>query len=198
MIVVICCVASFLSCTGQQSSASRPMNKQTEEAQAINAEEIQEMGLLKQVEDSGYPFATLTIEFPERDFQESFTINLEEVQGVDLGSLNKWIGRYVRFTYTSSIVNALLDIRQDGKSLLGVSPEELPDGLKKISGTLDCPNEPSGDTPGILTISDAHAESLTFDFFIIQEVIEAKGQLVEGYYDTRTENVIKSIKLLKK
>jgi hypothetical protein len=120
------------------------------------------------------------------------------VPGIDPGSLNKWIGRYVSFTYTSSIVNSLLDIRQDGKSLLGVSPDELPDGLKKISGTLDCPDEPSGDIPGVLTISDAHAESLTFDFFIIQEVINAKGQLVEGYYDVRTENVIKSIKVLRK
>jgi hypothetical protein len=44
------------------------------------AQEIPEMGLLLQVEDAGYPFATLTIEFPERNFTEYFTINMESVE----------------------------------------------------------------------------------------------------------------------
>ena len=35
---------------------------------AIINPSIKEMGRLKNVEDSGYPFATLTIEFPERGF----------------------------------------------------------------------------------------------------------------------------------
>ena len=38
-----------------------------------NGELVHETGLLKKYEDGGYPFATLTIEFPERKFEESFT-----------------------------------------------------------------------------------------------------------------------------
>jgi hypothetical protein len=62
---------------------------------------IQEMGILKSVEDSSYPYATLVIEFPERKFSETFTINMEEVKNAPMASLNKWIGRYVSFGYTS-------------------------------------------------------------------------------------------------
>jgi hypothetical protein len=36
---------------------------------------IAEMGTIKQVGDSGYPFGTITIDFPERDFSETFIIN---------------------------------------------------------------------------------------------------------------------------
>lgn len=79
---------------------------------------IKEMGLLKGVEDGGYPFATLTIEFPERKFQEYFTINFEEVKGTSLDKVYKWVGRYVSFTYNTDLTNALLDVQIDGKSLV--------------------------------------------------------------------------------
>jgi hypothetical protein len=74
---------------------------------------IKEMGILKEVEDSGYPIATLTIEFPERKFQEYFTINFEETKGADLQTIRKWVGRYVSFTYNSDLTNALLDVQVD-------------------------------------------------------------------------------------
>ena len=44
---------------------------------ATIAQPIQEFGLLKSAEDSGYPMMTLQIEFPERNFSEYFALNLE-------------------------------------------------------------------------------------------------------------------------
>ncbi|MBU6167970.1 MAG: hypothetical protein KGQ86_02950 [Bacteroidetes bacterium] len=157
-------------------------------------EALKEFGLLKSAEDSGYPFYTVEIEFPERKFSEIFTINLAELPDVDPGLLTGWVGKYVSFEYTSEIVNALLDIRQNGKSLLGVNPSELPKGLKKISGTLSgAANVTEGDLPSVLRIHDPEDQSIEFEFFITPELVEADGTLVVGYYDQRTNNRITAI-----
>ena len=77
---------------------------------------IIEFGLLINVEDSGYPFYTLTIEFPERGFTEYFVLNLEEVHNIDQPTLSNSVGKYLLFEYTSEINNALLDLVIDGVS----------------------------------------------------------------------------------
>lgn len=191
-------MAAFISCSGQQSSNAQKEATEQSTLSESTDDEIHEFGLVKQVEDAGYPFATLAIEFPERGFEAYFTLNMEEVAGVNPGIVNKWVGKYVEFYYTSDIVNSLIDIRQDGVSLIGMNPEELPEGLRKASGTLDCPEELSGDLPGVLQIMDAHADSYSFEFFITQEIIDARGQLVEGYFDERTVNTITQIRPSKK
>ncbi|MEZ4905021.1 MAG: hypothetical protein R2822_26345 [Spirosomataceae bacterium] len=94
------------------------------------------MGLLKEVEDSGYPFATLTIEFPERKLTEYFTINFEEAKGANLGTIQQWVGKYVSFTYTSELTNALLDVQVEGKSLVSTEKIELGPDVKTLSGIL--------------------------------------------------------------
>jgi hypothetical protein len=135
----------------------------------------------------------------ERKFSEVFTLNLEEIPDVDPGILTGWVGQYVSFEYTSEVINALLDVRQNGKSLLGMKPSELPKGLKKISGTLSgATNVTEGDLPSLLRIHDPEDQSLEFEFFITPELVEAEGSLVVGFYDQRTENKIISMKLAKK
>lgn len=198
MLIAIGGMIAFVSCSGQQSSKSDQTAAGKAALPEMAEDEIREFGLVKQVEDAGYPFATLTIEFPERGFEEYFTLNMEEVEGVDPGVVNKWKGRYVEFYYTSSLSYALLDIRQNGVSLIGMNPDELPEGLRKASGTLDCPEEPSGDLPGTLQIMDAHADSYSFEFFITPEIINARGQLVEGYFEERSVNNITKIRPSKK
>ncbi|MEY4047455.1 MAG: hypothetical protein RL284_1006, partial [Bacteroidota bacterium] len=168
--------------------------------QEINqGDALREFGLLKSADDSGYPFYTVEIEFPERKFSEVFTLNLEEIPDVDPGILAGWVGKYVSFEYTSEMINALLDVRQNGKSLLGVKPSELPKGLKKISGTLSgATNVTEGDLPSLLRIHDPEDQSLEFEFFITPELVEAEGTLVVGFYDQRTNNRITTIKPAKK
>ena len=185
------------SCNGQEKQTQKPTPR---EKQEINEEDtLREFGLLKSADDSGYPFYTVEIEFPERKFSEVFTLNLEEIPDVDPGILAGWVGQYVSFEYTSEIINALLDVRQNGKSLLGVKPSELPKGLKKISGTLSgATNVTEGDLPSLLRIHDPEDQSLEFEFFITPELVEAEGTLVVGFYDQRTNNRITTIKPAKK
>jgi len=185
------------SCNGQEKQTAKLVTDENE--QITKTEALKEFGLLKSAEDSGYPFYTVEIEFPERKFSEVFTLNLEEMPDVDPGILTGWVGQYVSFEYTSEVINALLDVRQNGKSLLGMKPSELPKGLKKISGTLSgATNVTEGDLPSLLRIHDPEDQSLEFEFFITPELVEAEGSLVVGFYDQRTENKIISMKLAKK
>lgn len=185
------------SCSGQEKQKQQPAS--TEKQEINQGDALREFGLLKSADDSGYPFYTVEIEFPERKFSEVFTLNLEEIPDVDPGILAGWVGKYVSFEYTSEVINALLDVRQNGKSLLGVKPSELPKGLKKISGTLSgATNVTEGDLPSLLRIHDPEDQSLEFEFFITPELVEAEGTLVVGFYDQRTNNRITTIKMAKK
>ncbi|MEI7584955.1 hypothetical protein [Runella sp.] len=160
---------------------------------------IKEMGILKEVEDSGYPIATLTIEFPERKFQEYFTINFEETKGADLQTIRKWVGRYVSFTYNSDLTNALLDVQVDGKSLVSEEKIELSADAKKVTGILrGADEETPGDLPGKVTITTSDDTVLSFPFFVTKEMVEANGKSVTGFYEERTQNTITAIKLLPK
>lgn len=185
------------SCSGQEKQTQQPAS--TEKQELNEGDALREFGLLKSADDSGYPFYTVEIEFPERKFSEVFTLNLEEIPDVDPGILAGWVGKYVSFEYTSEVINALLDVRQNGKSLLGVKPSELPKGLKKISGTLSgATNVTEGDLPSLLRIHDPEDQSLEFEFFITPELVEAEGTLVVGFYDQRTNNRITTIKMAKR
>jgi hypothetical protein len=185
------------SCNGQEKQTQQPAS--TEKQEINQGDALREFGLLKSADDSGYPFYTVEIEFPERKFSEVFTLNLEEIPDVDPGILAGWVGQYVSFEYTSEVINALLDVRQNGKSLLGIKPSELPKGLKKISGTLSgATNVTEGDLPSLLRIHDPEDQSLEFEFFITPELVEAEGTLVVGFYDQRTNNRITTIKPAKK
>ena len=181
------------SCSGQEKQKQQPAS--TEKQAITDGDALREFGLLKSADDSGYPFYTVEIEFPERKFSEVFTLNLEEIPDVDPGILAGWVGQYVSFEYTSEVINALLDVRQNGKSLLGVKPSELPKGLKKISGILSgATNVTEGDLPSLLRIHDPEDQSLEFEFFITPELVEAEGTLVVGFYDQRIDNRITTIK----
>ena len=185
------------SCSGQEKQKQQPAS--TEKQEINEGDALREFGLLKSADDSGYPFYTVEIEFPERKFSEVFTLNLEEIPDVDPGILAGWVGQYVSFEYTSEVINALLDVKQNGKSLLGIKPSELPKGLKKISGTLSgATNVTEGDLPSLLRIHDPEDQSLEFEFFITPELVEAEGTLVVGFYDQRTNNRITTIKPAKK
>ena len=185
------------SCNGQEKQIREQAPAEKQEIH--QGDTLREFGLLKSAEDSGYPFYTVDIEFPERKFSEVFTLNLEDIPDVDPGILAGWVGQYISFEYTSEVINALLDVRQNGKSLLGVKPSELPKRLKKIAGTLSgASNVTEGDLPSLLRIHDPEDQSLEFEFFITPELVEAEGTLVVGFYDQRTENKIISMKSAKK
>ncbi|MEY4134605.1 MAG: hypothetical protein ACOYOO_00620 [Saprospiraceae bacterium] len=194
--LAVCCVILSASCTGQGRQGNK---NSTPDIPEPTGEQIRELGRLKQVEDSGYPFFTLLIEFPERQFEESFLLDLSEVTTLDPGTLNKAVGSYVRFNYTSNIINALMDMRQEGRSLMGINPEDLPEGLERATGILTGATSPTeGDLPSRISVNDPHEFSLEFETFVTPEMVEAESNIVEVFFDKRTENKIAAIKVMPK
>lgn len=159
---------------------------------------INEFGLLKDIEDSGYPLATLHIEFPERKFSEYFTINLEEVKNVNMGILQKWKGKYVAFTYNSDLTNALIDLQINGKSAINTEPMEFSDNVQIVVGVLrGATKVTESDLPSTISITTTDNQKLLFDYYITPEMVKINGRKVMAYYEEVVSNTITKIKVSK-
>lgn len=186
-------VFTLLFTSNQSNSASFKNVSQTGIDEGIN-----EFGILKEVEDSGYPLATLHIEFPERKFSEYFTINLEEVKSVNMGILQKWVGKYVAFTCNSDLNNALVDVQINGKSAINTEPVEFSENVQKVVGVLrGAAKVTESDLPSTISITTANNQKLLFDYYITQEMVKINGRKVVAYYEEVVSNTITKIKVSK-
>lgn len=193
IITAILLVCSLLVISNQSNSASNKNIKYTRIDDGIN-----EFGLLKDVEDSGYPLATLHIEFPERKFSEYFTINLEEVKNVNMGILQKWKGKYVAFTYNSDLTNALVDVQINGKSAIHTEPMEFSDNVQIVVGVLrGATKVTESDLPSTISITTTDNQKLLFDYYITPEMVKINGRKVMAYYEEVVSNTITKIKVSK-
>lgn len=192
-----------ISCGGKENKNNTDIKSQQDSSLQVSNSttkdmEITERGLVKQVEDSGYPFATITIEFPERKFTEYFIINMEEVENASLSVINTYIGKYVKFNYTSEISFALLDVFQNSKSIFGAELAPEGEGIKAIEGVLyGAEQVTSGDIPSEVSIIADDGENLYFEYFITPELVSVNEKRITGFYNERTKNTIKSIELIK-
>ncbi len=197
--MLILCVACTTSESKSAATESKKVTQVTTpivDKPAPDNSDIREFGLLKEVEDSGYPFATLTIEFPERKFTETFSINLEEVKDVQMAMLTSWVGQYVSFDYTSDLTNAVFDIRKNGKTLLKDIDINISKDTKQVTGILSgADEETTGDLPGAFTITTDDNTTMDFPFFITKELAEANKTSVVVFYEERTSNKISTIKV---
>lgn len=159
---------------------------------------IKEIGLLNNAEDAGYPFMVLTIEFPEKNRTESFTINLEAVPGVDINTVQNAVGKYISFEYDSNLDNMLYDLTLNDKSLFGEVATSSDEEILTITGILSNAAEPTaGDLPGQVFITTEEEITEKFDVFITPEMVSANGKTVTGYYQKQVNNVITAFKVNK-
>ncbi len=162
-----------------------------------NGELVHETGLLKKYEDGGYPFATLTIEFPERKFEESFSLNLEEVKDIKQEDLSKSIGKYLDFSYVSKFENALMDIQDNGKSIFKTDAIPVTKEMKSISGVLNGANEiTGGDLPNKVSVSNSE-QTVEFEYYVTEEMVKFNGKRISVFYEERTSNDLVELKILK-
>ncbi len=173
---------------------SSPIDSSTLKAPLPVDKDGSTQGLLKTVEDAGYPMATLTIQLPNQKEAEYFDINLEEVEHVTMPILNSFIGKNVNLSFKTETVNTLLDIYADGKSIFGEEFAPEGDYIKTIEGKLDGAKEVTpGDLPGKVSITDEKSQKLDFEFFITPEMVAVDQKRVKGYYDFLTRNTITTI-----
>ena len=105
---------------------------QEENISQITDEALHETGLIKAVEDGAYPMYSVSIELPKVYLTQTFSLNVEATN-IDQTVLDKTVGQYVSFDYTSELVPNLIEVELNGKPLLNDSTF---DGLKKVTGTL--------------------------------------------------------------
>ncbi|GAB2620752.1 hypothetical protein GCM10027035_16270 [Emticicia sediminis] len=193
IITVFFVLFTLLFTSNQSNSASFNNDSKARIDDGIN-----EFGILKEVEDSGYPLATLHIEFPERKFSEYFTINLEEVKNVNMGILKKWKGKYVAFTYNSDLTNALVDLQINGKSAIHTEPMEFSDNVQMVVGVLRGAGKVTeSDLPSTISITTTDNQKLLFDYYITPEMVKINGRKVMAYYEEVVSNTITKIKVSK-
>jgi hypothetical protein len=135
---------------------------------------------------------SVTMDFPKAHTTQTFSLNVESAH-IDQAALNKAIGKYVPFDYTSKLVNNLIEIKLNGKPLLKASIEP---SLKKFTGTLSgAQSVTESDLPGLVTVTDKTGKQEHFPYFVAPEMVIANGKVVTAYYDIRTENIIVSMEL---
>ena len=160
---------------------------------SIPDSEFTATGLLKDIEDEGYPLVTLTIAFPAKQTTEQFTINLDRITTIKPTALAGLIGKTISFHYTTEEINALLDIEVGGAFLLDGDPDLLKKTTSKVTGQFGADEISSGDVPGLLTITAPDGEITEFPFFITSELLEVNGTTVTAFYEVRTINTITEI-----
>lgn len=167
---------------------------------SLQAQGLTERGLLRNVEEASHPLFALTIEFPERDFSQTFTINLEHIRYLDARKLNNWRGKYVNFDYTSDTYTSLIEITSDGKSVF-LNKSQMPktDGnLRSVTGILsNAHTETKGNIPTIIYITTSDGTILPFECFVTHEMEAVNGTKVLVVYNEKEENVIRGMSLIK-
>lgn len=199
VLLTFCSLLWISSCgNATDSSTDSSADTMTEVAEAA-IDTLREFGRIQSVEDGVYPMYNLVIEFPERQFSETFLLNAEEIRDLDQGKLSNSVGKYISFEYTSGFENALLELKYNGKSLLDFDDpfEPIPE-IKTIEGTLKDAGEPTkGDLPDQISVSAADGTSEKFDYYITPEIAKANGKKVLAYYEIRTANRIIGLEFTK-
>lgn len=156
-------------------------------------DELNEFGIVTLVEDSGYPFYYMVVEFPEREMEATFQVNMEDLNYKG-SSLEDLMEQYMSFYYLSDMENNLLDMTHDGQSVLGEEGFQIDDQYT-FTGILHGADEATpGDLPGLITINNENGESQKFELFVTQEMVAVNGKLVRVYFTERVVNRITYIR----
>lgn len=163
-----------------------------------DGEPVHETGVLKSVEDSGYPFFTLEIEFPDLKTTETFSLNITEIEGLDPKKLNLAKGKKIDFTFIVNVTNSLLDLREKNNTIFHENEVLLTPETKKITGKLTGADQTTdGDLPGKITITTTNGQSVDFEYFITPEIVAKNNKTLTAYYEERSQNVITEFNTVK-
>lgn len=155
-----------------------------------NDDEIREYGKIISIEDGVYPMFVVTVDFPERQMQVDFNLNIEAIE-LDVSTLNNLIGKLATIYYLSELNNDLYDLQLNGKSILGdFVPEKDPD-WKQITGVLHGAKEvTSSDLPGTITLTDKNDNVVSFEYYVTPEMVIGNSKVVSAFYSMRGVNTI--------
>ncbi len=157
-------------------------------------DELREFGIIEVIEDGGYPFFVVTVNFVERNMKQDFNLNIEAI-GLDMEDLTTLTDKWATIYYTSELENRLMDMHFNGESVSGeYAPEKIDPSWKKITGILRGAEAATpGDLPDTITVTNAKGETIEFGLFIDAETVKANGKEVTAYYYIQGVNTITHI-----
>ena len=151
-------------------------------------DEINEFGLIKGIEDSGYPMFAIDVEFPERQMMASYRFNVEE-SPLNVEQLTAMKGKYATIYYITEDDPLIESIIRDCDPVWGeVAPDS--NGIEEITGVLSGADATSGDLPGTITITASDGSTKDFDIFIEEEMVAVNGtEVTVFYYENSTQTI---------
>lgn len=155
-------------------------------------DDIREYGLIEKVEDATYPFFEVTFNFVERNMKMDFNVNIESISLTDR-DLNNLQGKYATLYYTSDLVNDLVDLHYEGKTLFGEYAPEMDASWKKITGIMSGAESLSGDLPSKIQVTDSDGQKIVFELYIEDDTMKANGKTVTAYYTLHGVNTVTHI-----
>ena len=192
---------AFASC--KQTDSNKSKNEidiipdieliEKEDEKSAQDEELQEFGIIENIEDGGYPYFVVTVNFPKQEMKIDFNLNIEAIS-LNQEDLNDLTGKYSNIHYTSQLENRLSDIQLNGTSLLGEYAPEFDDEWKQITGVLSGADEATaGDLADIMSITDSQGQKIDFEWFIDSEIVSVNGKVVDAFYYIQGVNTITQI-----
>ncbi|PLX10430.1 MAG: hypothetical protein C0598_10430 [Marinilabiliales bacterium] len=156
-------------------------------------DEIQEFGIITEIEDSAYPVFNITVEFPERQLQAGFYLNIEAIN-LQMDELYELLDKYATIFYTSDEDNDLTDMKLDGISLFGEYAPEEDYSSDNITGILSgAESVTMSDLPGKIYITDENNRIFEFEWYVDEMMVKANGKKVTAYYYSTYRNSITHI-----
>lgn len=156
-----------------------------------------ETGIILYAEDAGYPVISLTVNFPKRNWQEHFNLNVEEIKGLNFQKILASINKPIAITYKTEKKTALVDLQSGNNSILANPAPVTTKQLKKITGILSgAVQSTSGDLPDTLSITSAESGTVRFQYFITPEVVRYNGKQLTALYAERINNKVLSFNLV--
>lgn len=150
-----------------------------------NDEEIEEFGILAGLEDSGYPRHILTMEFPERQSKADFQLNIEAIE-MDIETLSKLEGKYIKIYYTTEFSNNLMDVQQNGKSIFSEEEIEVEENWKSVTGILTGADKvTNSDLPGSILVTPKEGEAVSIELFVDSELVPYNNREVTIFYSSK-------------
>lgn len=191
--LVLACTSKTSENTNEATTDEPTMTSETADepegfvSREPNDDELNEFGVIAELEEAGYPLYTVTISFPERGMSSGFSLNVESATLSD--EISKFQGQFATIYYESEESTEVLDIILNDQSLLGEYAPEDHEGLERFEGTLKGATSESGDLPGTLQI-EGEEETLVFEYFVDTATIAANDQQVVVYYYKRYVDII--------
>ena len=195
---LVLAIILFISCSTKKEaniSGSDPHTPTTADSNIKSSSVLDdpdlESGIILEVEEAGYPVVSLTINFPKRNWQEHFNLNVEEFKGLNYQHVLNSIGKTVAIAFKSESTAAVIDLLSDGKSILLNPAPNTTKQLKRITGVLSgADNITPGDLPDTLHITSNENEEIRFQYFITPEIVRYNGKRLTALYAQRVYNKV--------